>query len=240
MKNGAVALIDALGFRGIWKRHDPKGVLATLTNMKESMEQRVKELSNQVWMECRIAFFSDTVAISMALGESTKNRDAMSAVYLGDVVSQTLHSALHSEVPLAYRGAIAIGEYDISPPFVIGRAVDEAASAYARAQGAMVWLTPRARNQVANWLKDQPRNTHLVKFDVPLKGGDAFGTYTVSPLEQARDQNEANALTKRLLESFSGSDADVSVAVKRQNTARHICACYEWRSFKLAAELSDF
>lgn len=65
---------------------------------------------------------------------------------------------------------MAVGEYEVLPHFVIGPAIDEAADAHERAQGAIVWLMPSARARVAEWLHPQPTNTHLVRFDVPLKG----------------------------------------------------------------------
>lgn len=240
MRNGAIALIDALGFRGIWEHHrrKPDDVMATLTEIRASMEKRVSLLSTQRWMECEIIFFSDTIVISMALDDSTKNREAMSVVYLCDVVGQILYTALHSKVPLAYRGAVTIGEYDISPPFVIGQAIDEAAGAYERAQCAVVWLTPRARDRVADWLRGQPKNTHLVRFDVPLKGGDKLSTYTVSCLEQARGQDDADNVTQNLMELLSSPN--VGVAIKRRNTERHMRACYKWRNLRFPEGLCDF
>lgn len=239
MNTGAVALIDALGFRGIWGRHKADDVLTELKTMKDWMEGRVKnQFSSQPWMQCQVAFLSDTIAVSMALDESTKDRDVLSVLYLCDIISWVLDRMLRSSIPLAYRGAIAIGSYEVSPHFLIGQAVDEAAGAHNLAQGALIWLTPAARDHVAHWLQPQPHNTHLVKFDVPLKNGDAFNTYTVSPLEQARDANDANMLTQRLLATFLGSNMDV--AVKRQNTARHMHACYAWRKFTFPSELSIF
>jgi len=235
MNTGAVALIDAMGFRGIWERHSADEVLRSLKDTKNWLELRLREqFSSQPWMQCEVAFVSDTIAISMALNESTPNREVMSVVYLGDVISWVLDKVLRSHVPLAYRGAIAVGDYEVSPHFLIGRAIDEAADGYGLAQGAFVWLMPAAREHVAQWLEPQPQNTHLVKFDVPLKGGDVFNTYTVSPLEQARSVADANWLAGTLLSTFSGSRMDV--AVKRQNTKSHLRACYEWRNFGFPVE----
>lgn len=110
MNTGAVALIDALGFRGIWGRHKPDEVLTELKTTKDWMESRVNaQFSSQPWMQCQVAFLSDTVALSMALDESTKDRDALSVLYLCDVISWVLDRMLRSNVTLAYRGAIALG-----------------------------------------------------------------------------------------------------------------------------------
>jgi hypothetical protein len=233
---GAVALIDALGFRGIWERHEPDSVLSTMKKLKDRLEERINaQFSTQPSMQCHAAFLSDTVAISMALEESTKNRMAMSVLYLSDVISWVLEETLRSNIPFAYRGAIAVGAYEVSPHFLIGPAIDEAASAYELAQASLIWITPKAHDDVAVWLRGQPHNTHLVRFDVPLKGGDMFNTYTVSPLEQARNESDAWMLTQRLLTAISGSKMDV--AIKRQNTVRHLHACYKWRNLTPPQEI---
>ncbi|MCC8951114.1 hypothetical protein H8A97_40205 [Bradyrhizobium sp. Arg62] len=238
MQTGAVALIDALGFRGIWNRHNSQQVLDALKDMKDVIEAKItNQFATQPSFQCSIAFLSDTIAISMALDDPRDDYDRVgsSVLYLADVVSWILEHSLRSKVPLAYRGAIAIGEYELSAHFLIGQAIDEAAAAHERSQGAMIWLTPGAKDRVSNILRNNPRNTHLVRFPVPLKGGDTFPTFTVSPLEQARGQDDANALTQTLLHTFSSPQ--VEVAIKRQNTIRHVRACYEWRGLEIPQDL---
>jgi hypothetical protein len=237
MNTGAVALIDSLGFRGIWGRYKAEDVLSALRGLKTRMEVGIeKQFSSQPWMRCNSAFLSDTIAISMSLEQPTPSREAMSVLYLADVISWALEWTLRSAVPLAFRGAIALGSYEIDTNFLIGQAIDDAAAAHELAQAAIIFFTPAARDHVARWLQDQPRNTHLVEFDVPLSGGDTFGTYTVSPLEQARDQADADKLTRNLLATFSSDRMDV--AIKRQNTVRHMRACYSWRNFVFPADVS--
>jgi class 3 adenylate cyclase len=238
MQNGAVALIDALGFRGIWSRHDPQDVLTSLKQLKDVMESRIaKQFATQPAFQCSVAFLSDTIAISMSFDnpQGKTESTAMSVVYLCDIISWILEHSLRSNIPFAYRGAVAVGEYELSPHFLIGEAIDEAAEAHELAQGALIWLTPKARDMVADLLRDRPSNTHLVRFPVPLKGGDTFNTFTVSPLEQAGGVEDANALTRNLLRTFVG--AKIDVAIKLQNTSRHLEACYEWRGFKAPSGL---
>jgi hypothetical protein len=80
MRTGAVALIDALGFRGIWARQNPQDVLTTFQSMKTWMEERVRDqFASQPHMQCEIAFLSDTIVVSMSLEEGCQpNREAMS------------------------------------------------------------------------------------------------------------------------------------------------------------------
>jgi hypothetical protein len=238
MQSGAVALIDTLGFRGIWSHHTPDKVLNEMKSVKNWFETRIKDqFATQPNFHCDVAFLSDTIAVSMAYAGGPKlHREALCVLYLGDVISWVLDRVLRSEIPFAYRGAIAIGEYEVSPHFLIGKAIDEAAAAHELAQAAIIWLTPAARDRVAEWLIEQP-GTHMVKFDVPLKGGDTLNTFTLSPLEQASSANDAEILTSNLLATFSGQTIDV--AVKRQNTIRHIRACYQWRGFAPSPQLKS-
>ena len=101
---------------------------------------------------------------------------------LTDILARVVPWSARSRAPLAYRGAVTYGGYELRSNFILGPAVDEAARAHDAAQGALIWLMPSAREIVADWLRNQPTNTHLVRFDVPLKGGDVFHSYTVSPL----------------------------------------------------------
>jgi hypothetical protein len=239
MQKGAVALIDALGFRGIWNRYPPEAVLSEMKSVKNWFEDKISEqFKMQHDFNCNVAFLSDTIAVSMAYnGGPDEHREALCVIFLGNVISWVLHRVLKSEIPFAYRGAIAIGEYEVSQHFLIGQAIDDAASAHELAQGAIIWLTPGARESVAEWLGLRPgTGSHMVNFDVPLKGGDTFTTYTLSPLEQARDFNDAELITHNLLATFSIQSVDV--AVKRQNTIRHMCACYRARGFEPSSQLT--
>jgi hypothetical protein len=238
MQLGAVALIDALGFRGIWSRYTADAVMTEMKAVKRWFEDRIEQqFKAQPDFKCRVAFLSDTIAVSMAYsGRPDEHREALCVLYLGDVISWVLYHVLKSEIPFAYRGAIAIGEYEVSEHFLIGPAIDEASAAHEMAQGSMIWLTPAALQRVSAWLAIKP-GTHMVKFDVPLKGGDTFATYTLSPLEQARNFDDAEVITKNLLGTFSSRSVDV--AIKRQNTIRHLCACYENRRFPLSAQLKS-
>lgn len=144
MKEGAVAMIDALGFRGIWDRWPPDQVLTNMHAMKDSLEEGLKDIATQPDMQFEATFLSDTVVIGLALPPSLPNHDALSLIYVTDIVTRVLTRSARSSTPLAYRGAVAYGEYEISSNFILGRAIDEAADNHESAQGAIVWLLPRA------------------------------------------------------------------------------------------------
>lgn len=236
MKTGAVAMIDALGFRGIWGRCPPEAVIANMSNLKLRLESDLKELSTQPIMQFDATFLSDTIVVGLSLPETVgSNRDALSITFVTDILSRILAWSARSTTPLAYRGVVAYGDYEIQPHFIVGKAIDEAASYYELAQAAVVWLLPHSRDIVAQHLHGQPRNTHLVRFDVPLKSGDAFESYTVSPIVQAKDVKDAEAITGALLNTFQPPSVDI--AIKKQNTIKHLRTCYEWRSWRFPKDL---
>jgi len=64
MKEGAVAIIDALGFRGIWDRWPPQEVLANMHELKTRLENDVKTMATQLQFEA--SFLSDTIVLGLA------------------------------------------------------------------------------------------------------------------------------------------------------------------------------
>ena len=238
MKEGAVAMIDALGFRGIWGRCVPEEVIANMSSLKMQLESDLREISAQPIMQFDATFLSDTIVIGLSLPDTLSNRDALSVTFVTDILTRILAWSARSSTPLAYRGVVAYGEYEIQPHFIVGKAIDEAASYYELAQAAVVWLLPQTRDIVANQLRGLPSNTHLIRFKVPLKAGEAFESYTVSPILQARDPQDAEALTTAILNTFQPHSIDI--AIKKQNTIKHLRACYEWRGWNFPKSLLLF
>jgi hypothetical protein len=60
MKEGAVVMIDALGFRGIWPRWPADVVLADMHTLKERLEQAVRDVAKQPDLPLEATFLSDT------------------------------------------------------------------------------------------------------------------------------------------------------------------------------------
>ena len=114
---GAVALIDALGFRGIWQRYNPGTVVAELDAAKNQIEAQVQS-NREVYLDLRVAFLSDTIAVSALIRDEPEHKLAWSVIYLSDVIVNVLDLRLRSNVPLAYRGAIAVGDCRVSPHFL--------------------------------------------------------------------------------------------------------------------------
>jgi len=153
-------------------------------------------------------------------------------------VSETVLAAVRSEPVLAYRGAISFGEFEIARDgrFLVGPAVDDAAEHHELAQGAFVWITPRALNVLGAPAPRWP--DVLVPYDVPLKGGAKLATYVVSPFAYCKTETECAEIESALLGSFSTDALDV--ALKRQETARFLTfARSRWTSEPPKADSTD-
>jgi hypothetical protein len=236
MRRGAIALLDALGFKGIWKHHEwtPEQVIDKLqralqkqtkfqANVSEVLEQNVGIRLP------RFHFLSDTVVVvaESAEGQSEEPDDLVG--WLCTYVQRFLVDMLDVEDQpcLAYRGAVTYGEFVIEPPFILGEAVDEAAEAERLAEGAFVWLCPSA----LDYFFEVPDDEHLTdlmpfRFPVPMKGGQNFETivippFRLDPLAPCPTEQEAMA---GLQSAFRMPSRKVDVQIKFQNTSAMIRA----------------
>lgn len=275
MSRGALAIIDALGFKGIWKRAGVSGetVLAKMRALSEATDKALdadffgdssyrNALSvdpQNVYELVRCAFLSDTVVYAVAnkspqrlaelrrdpvLGALAGLRwsphlDASNIAHIAGYVASTVSLSTRDDPVLAFRGAISFGNFEVGHEgrFIVGEAVDDAAEHHELAQGAFVWLAPRAlevflaEDQSLGKRAGEPPSVwpeHLIRYDVPLKGGLSFETYAVSPFGAAKNHDECDAVRDRILSSFRGDSLDV--ALKRQLTRRFLAAARDaWR-----------
>lgn len=239
-QKGAVALIDALGFQGVWTRHDPALVVQTLRDLKGWVVNYIaNQFGPQPQFQVDVAFLSDAIAVSLTFSADDDHQDALAVIYLADILTVILAKSLRSQVPFAYRGAITTGEFYLSGEFVIGPAIDEVASMYEAADAGVIWLSPTAdymvlRRQLARSL---PSNTHLVRFPVPMKNGGVVHTFAVSPLVQFADEELEDAVGA-FLGTFAGGA--IGVAQKRHASANFLRACCEWRGVPVPAILDSW
>jgi hypothetical protein len=245
MRRGAVAFMDALGFKGIWRRHRHDAVLDKLRCLRTAAElakdEAVKERRIVIAETNRsLATFSDTIFFACSatslpeaqtevgvaggqFAETTEVEFAGLAV-TSAVLAHVIAEATHAPVPLAFRGAIAFGEYSAEEEFVIGPAVDEAAAAHEAADAAVVWFCPSAMAVLDGFrppptpiqkLQDLERKYIARDCDVPLKQGRRFRTAVVQPFA-AVESTKIESCIERTLSTFQSNDVDV--AVKKQNT----------------------
>ncbi len=151
MQTGAVAMIDALGWKGIWQRPsivtNPGVVLDKLKLIRAAAHEEVDDdfaffdgLMDLNHQRPSLAFISDCIAIGVGIKEPFDHefeREAALATCVQTLASnlgRILFRAGISEPALAYRGAIATGDFLMDDPFVLGDAIDRAATGMERAQ----------------------------------------------------------------------------------------------------------
>ena len=234
MRHGVVAMVDALGFRGIWNRlADEKKEDEFIAAVRALQEEA--QVTARLWSPpsapigpVRAAGLSDTIVITIATAPASGNRniDATALDFTIAVavrlVKQIMRRATEAPIGLAYRGCVTIGKCRVedSDRIVMGPAIDEAAELHQRAQGMFVWLTPEAL-RAANAVQDGHTNgleAGAVEWSVPLKLGDPYRTRVVSPFEADDDEKRRAALKESLLATFEHGRDRLDVAIKRQQT----------------------
>ena len=178
-------------------------------------------------VESRVRVFSDTVVLAVscsplshqetspfspadvAVAESVKVACGMASGFVG--------KAACLDPPLVYRGTVSAGDFLIDEEFLLGPAIDEAASEEKRAEGAFIWLTPSALSAFGKYSAQLGPVPPRIEYNyrVPMKGGHTYQTHVVNPILAIPEPREESI--RSLLATFSRSQA-VDVAIKRQNT----------------------
>jgi hypothetical protein len=160
MKEGAFALIDCLGFKGIWNRTDPTLVIEKLLNIEEIVSKEIVALkiplNDKYGPVCvNVRLLSDTVAISLKFDDEIldEERKGLLITYMCYSVGQILSMFIEEEPVLVLRGCISFGQHISKGNFIVGPAVDDAAEYMNIAEGAFVWLLPNAAEIYENYIK---------------------------------------------------------------------------------------
>lgn len=229
MRRGAIALLDALGFKGIWKDGHPWTADDVVDKLRRAMQEahaaaeQDKRVRRSSYPAVGFHFLSDTV---VAVAEAPADDCPPSQVVnwlCASVARFTEQMLISTEPPpLAYRGAISFGDFMVDEPFILGRAVDEAAEAERLAEGAFVWLCPSALAVV----NEQP-GIGTLRYHVPMKGGQHFETLLVPPVWGA---DSGEIVFRSLRRAFRLESAPLSAHIKFQNTRRMVAhARREWK-----------
>lgn len=124
--HGALAMLDALGFKGLWREHGHSRILDKLAEMQTRFNASVNAALNadrqalppHYYLDrVALAFLSDTVIIGVAIRldhMSTQDDAEGAGVALATTFScALLQEALVSQPQFALRGCIAAGEFSI-------------------------------------------------------------------------------------------------------------------------------
>ena len=125
MRFGAVAIIDALGWKGIWKRTDNvQAILDRLRNLEQKFTPKIiQELAGRFFRDDRLSveitprFLSDTIFLGISLSLNTNSSvpeeqrpeienklRALALVDIAAIVAELQLEAVIEEPVLVYRG----------------------------------------------------------------------------------------------------------------------------------------
>ena len=236
LADSAVAVVDALGFKGIWKRYEPDKLLSLLESLRQTTDEWITFGNEQLHKEVRVttALFSDTLVLTATRPDSSTATDSDLLRILAKSVLKLTTFALTTEIPIAYRGAMSFGQLVANDRFFIGPAIDEAAEWAEAADAAIVWLCPSAYEAFGTPKPGTHDELYFVPWAVPIKGVGPFVTYALNTMVHARYPNcfqvgewdEVSVLRQGALARFNDA-ADIRVAVKKQNTIRFLNAAEE-------------
>jgi len=241
---GAIALLDALGFKGIWMRQDQHAVIQRLGRLRRrGLElqgaDRKGVLLRDHALHLRTTCVSDTIAISAVLRGANPPRRwlyrALNSVCW--VAGFMMEEALGGSPPLLFRGAVAAGELLVSSTFWIGPAVDEAAEWHETADGPFFLATPSALD-VSDTHADTYPHHHLdpilmLPYEVPLGDGTAHQTLAFAYFYLGQDWIDTK---QDIMAAFGNDPLSPRVLKKRENTARflehldHLRKTGDWHS----------
>jgi len=159
MQEGAFALVDCLGFKGIWKRADPELLIQKLLKIEEAVnEHLVSDVLPLRYLSfgpirAHIRLLSDTVAISLQYEEQAgKEPEPWQTNVLVCLICHSiikiLNLFLEGDPPLVLRGCVTYGEHLSNGNFIVGPAVDDAAEHMNIPEGAFVWVHPTAASRL--------------------------------------------------------------------------------------------
>jgi hypothetical protein len=261
---GAVAFLDALGFKGIWKRKGvtPEALLGKLQAIADEvpdwltseLRTRLAEMDTLPASVARFAasatfaFLSDTVVIGVPrtagdclvelIGQSDDARRLSAenfTILSAAILAQHVVRRMSQEpVPLAMRGCISYGEFAMTDRFVLGEAVDDAAEGEKVANAAIVWLHPSA---AARWELDEHGNGRTQEriFRYPVPVKGKGTVDVPCVVPFGAESWEADPYRQRVLDTFDRASPDV--LAKRRETERFLDAA---RTFSTPARLRAF
>ncbi len=205
MQQGAVTMIDVLGWTGVWQRkRDAMDVLGGIRDLiGDLLKSELPGLQSETWG------FSDTIILT-TYGEA-------GLVLPGhtNIAALALSFCLTDGLPA--RGAIGYGEFCRMGNMLMGPALDEVASWYEAVEWLGAVLTPTAS---FCYRREDFKGDNVIDYDVPLTRRGKYAMKCVDWLGDCKDESD---LLKRLLATASVMTPDV--APKYQNTVeffRHV------------------
>jgi hypothetical protein len=216
MKEGAVTLLDVLGWKGIWQRR-PDAIQAlrgTIDLIRDIQEMEVRDNSRYAGLTPAIWGISDTIAL-------TTYGEASLVLPFHAMISRLLLSfSLTNE--FALRGATSYGWFYSEDNMLVGPAVDEVASWYEAVDWIGVIYAPSA---FLHSILDSSIGADYVRpYKVKVKAGGSFETLCVDWPDGMRNKDGTLTNTaKNLVNLFLKSQPITpDLAGKLSNTLTYL------------------
>ena len=213
MRSGAIAMLDILGWKGIWQRKSPDQVIAELQDIEtsvrhfwEQMEKNPKFVGHQRFksVDLHVQTMSDTVFIH-AEGSPHPTIELVAGLSGTAICTGVQHGLL-------IRGALSYGQFCRTDAIFVGPAVDEAASWYEQTEMIGVCLTPHAEMTVRRHSLTLDRL--LRKATVQVKGAGAKEMLCVDWPRLLIEHKEANHPEAYLMDALQDVVMTPSIALK--------------------------
>ncbi len=228
MKSGAVAVIDALGFKGIWGRpeckDDPSIVMRKMKDLLIRIrdERTTNATLSKFIFSIKATLLSDTIVIGAMVEARNPEQDgAYAERYAIELAATSVgRMMMHSTTAppaLAWRGCITYGQFDIEGQIVMGPAIDEAADLHQRSDAAVAWVTPGAKKIMdGEPIGSAALGALAPNIRVPLHGSNSYVTYVVQPGFLEEDWDKRKSWRNTVLSTFDRQSLEVQI--KKQNT----------------------
>ena len=150
MQEGAFALLDCLGFKGIWERvGNPNEVITKFREIEKQIPEKLANSFSAVnaypAFKIATAFLSDTITIATYIEDQRPPDERTKAVLVlaTSLAAQLVADSFSKDpIPLLLRGCVTYGEFIVDGTLLLGPAVDEAATLHQIPEGAFIWIAP--------------------------------------------------------------------------------------------------
>ena len=229
MKKGIIALLDALGVKGIWSRANHDRVIANWQFFLSYLNKSIDRYSQTDFNgKINVITFSDTVLISIETdSDPISHLPMMSDILVGPFYSALIHD-------IFFRGVISIGQFINSEQMVLGPAVDEAAEWYSLPNWIGISLCPSAMFGLKR-LQEQGADPQILKrsfieYSVPMKQGIELNHEYAIPWPLIKfdidlDGHKNISSKTALLDFFSKNSNSYMAYEKYKNTYEFVTYC---------------
>lgn len=235
---GAVAMIDALGWKGIWRRISNlqrflSNIQAVETRAKRRAPKTRARLKSGFWgptegwnsqSSFEVRFLSDTVVVAASLippqPDHIVTRDIPASALVRQAgllvqhlvvesVAEIVRHAASASPPLIYRGAIATGAVHIYRNILLGAAVDRAAELMDLPDGAFIWVDPKEKRFTGTGILEMP---------IPLRDGRRIHSRVVNPFHACGSEQDIREVSNGYNSTLHQDGGSLDIIFKRQHT----------------------